>query len=109
MERRIGSRAQVDLPVLAYVDGHRHDCRAVDISPSGMLVSRTRSLSVRTVSEMTALELHIAEARPIRVRARTVWSDGRFQAVRFVVMNDMDRLSIAEHLDRLARLRQPLH
>jgi hypothetical protein len=109
MERRISSRAQVDLPVAAFVDGFKHDCRAVDISPTGMVVERTRSLAARTLSTLTALELQLGEARPIRVRARTVWSKDRLQAVRFVVMNDVDRLTIAEHLDRMARLREPLH
>jgi hypothetical protein len=109
MERRIGSRAQVDLPVSAFVDGFEHHCRAVDISPTGMVVERTRSLAARTLSTLTALELDLGEARPIRVRARTVWSRDRLQAVRFVVMNDVDRLDIAEHLDRMARLREPLH
>jgi hypothetical protein len=109
MERRIGSRAQVDLPVRAFVDGFSHACRAVDLSPSGMVLERSKSLAVRTPFELTALELRLAGARPIRVRARTVWSQERLQAVRFVVMHDVDRLTIAEHLDRMVRLREPLH
>ena len=58
---------------------------------------------------MTAFELSLEDRpRPIRVRARSVWTDGRMQAVRFVAMSDVDRLEIAEHLDALARSR-PLH
>lgn len=109
MERRIGSRAQVDVPVSAFVDGFQHPCRAVDLSVSGMLVERSRILAARLPSQMNAFELKLAGAGPIRVRARTVWSEQRLQAVRFVVMNDVDRLTIAEHLDRMVRLREPLH
>jgi PilZ domain len=109
MERRIGSRAQVDLPVSAFVDGFQHPCRAVDLSVSGMVLERTKSLATRVPLQMSAFEVRLAGARPIRVRARTVWSQDRLQAVRFVVMNDVDRLTIAEHLDRLVRLREPLH
>jgi len=109
MERRIGSRAQVDLPVSAYVDGFQHQCRAVDLSVTGMVVERSRSLAVRVPSELNALELCLAGHRPIRVRARTVWTEERFQAVRFVVVHDVDRLTIAEHLDRIVRRGESLH
>lgn len=108
MERRVGSRAQVDLPVSAFVDGFRHHCRAVDLSVTGMVFERTKSLAARFVPQLSAFELALG-MRPIRVRARTVWSQDRLQAVRFVVMNDVDRLTIAEHLDRMTRLREPLH
>ncbi|HEY4117914.1 MAG TPA: hypothetical protein VGM56_08665, partial [Byssovorax sp.] len=48
-------------------------------------------------------------ARPIRARTRAVWSNGDLLAVRFVSVNDVDRLNIAEHIDRLRRLREELH
>ena len=53
-------------------------------------------------------ELHLG-ARPIRGRARSVWSRDGLHAVRFVSMSDVDRLVIAEHIDRLMRLREELH
>ena len=109
MERRIGSRGQVDFPVSALVDGFRHNCRAVDLSPTGMLLERTKSLAGRTLHLLNALELQLEGERPIRMRARTVWSQDRLQAVRFVVMHDVDRLEIAEHLDRMAKRREQLH
>ena len=45
---------------------------------------------------------------PIRARARSVWGRGGLQAVSFVLIHDVDRLVIAEHLDRLSRLQQQL-
>jgi hypothetical protein len=109
MERRVSLRAQVDVPVSAMVDGFRHECRAVDLSPTGMVFERTRTLAARALPRLNPFEIHIGEARSIRARARSVWSRGRLLAVRFVSMNDADRLTIAELLDRKARLREPLH
>jgi hypothetical protein len=109
MERRIGSRAQVDFPVRAFVDGFRHACRAVDISPTGMVVQRTKSLAARGAPMQAAMQLDLGH-RKIGMRVRTVWHDGPLQAVRFVVMNDVDRLEIAERMDEIAReRRQRLH
>jgi hypothetical protein len=108
MERRISSRAQVDVPICALVDGYRHACRAIDLSPTGMLVDRTRELSERALHLVSPFEIFLGQ-RPIRARARPVWSQDRLVAVRFVWMNDVDRLTIAEMLDRKARLREPLH
>jgi hypothetical protein len=111
MERRISSRrARVDMPVFAIVDGFRHSCRAVDLSSTGMVIERTRSLASREPVNLNAYELWLSgEAGPIQARARNVWAQGHLLGLRFVVMNDVDRLNIAEHLDRLHRLREPLH
>ncbi|MFT3773660.1 MAG: PilZ domain-containing protein [Minicystis sp.] len=109
MERRISSRAQVDVPICALVDGFRHACRAVDLSPTGMVVERPRALLSRDLPQVSPFELYLGEGRPIRARARPVWSRDRLVAVRFVWMNDADRLTIAELLDRKVRLHEPLH
>ncbi len=109
MERRFSSRAQVDVPVTAYVDGARHACQVVDLSASGMVFQRNRSLASRELPDVNRFELFLGPNRPIRARARSVWSRGGLQAVSFVLIHDADRLVIAEHLDRLSRLHQMLH
>jgi hypothetical protein len=109
MERRISSRAQVDVPICALVDGYRHACRAVELSPTGMVVERSRALEARALHQVSPFELYLGSGRPVRARARPVWSRERLLAVRFVWINDADRLTIAELLDRKARLREPLH
>jgi len=108
MDRRIGSRAQVDFPVGAFVDGFRHDCRAVDLSPTGMVLMRGRSLRLRPVPWLNELEL-LWDSQRIDVCARTVWTKGHLHAVRFVIMQDVDRLEIAERLDDMLRRKQTLH
>lgn len=109
MERRSAARVQVDFPAWCLVDGFRHACRAVDLSTSGMVVQRNRVLSEREPGQLGAFELVLDARRPIRVRARTVRSDGRLLAVRFVVVHDVDRLTIAEHADRLVKRTGLLH
>lgn len=109
MERRNAARMMVDVPTWCLLDGFRHACRTVDLSTTGMLVERTRALAERDPPQLGAYELHLDRSRPIRVRARTVRSEGRVLAVRFVVVHDVDRLTIAEHADRFARSNGVLH
>jgi hypothetical protein len=109
MERRNAARMMVDVPTWCLLDGFRHACRTVDLSATGMLVQRTRTLADRDPPQIGAYELHLEGRRPIRVRARTVRSEGRVLAVRFVVVHDVDRLTIAEHADTIARSSGVLH
>lgn len=109
MERRSAARIAVDLPAFCLLDGFRHACRTVDLSTTGMVVHRPRALSEREPHQLGAYEVHLDGRRPIRVRARTVRSEGALLAVRFVVVHDVDRLTIAEHADRLANSRGSLH
>jgi hypothetical protein len=109
MERRISLRAQVDLPICALVDGFRHECRAFDMSPLGMVFERSRALVGRHIGQISPFEIYLPGARAIRARARPVWGKGRMTAVRFVMINDADRLTLAEMMDRKVRLHEPLH
>ncbi len=109
MERRISMRAQVDVPICALVDGFRHECRAFDLSPTGMVFEQTRALAERHLSQVAPFEIYLPGARPSRARGRKVWSKERLLAVKFVMIGDADRLTLAELLDRKVRLREPLH
>jgi hypothetical protein len=109
MERRHGARAHVDLFVSALVDGHRHRCRAVDLSTTGMVIERGPALATRSLSGITPFELELGGRRPIRLRARPIWDRDRLLALRFVSMSDADRLTIAEHLDQKVQRCEPLH
>ena len=99
----------VDLPAYCLLDGYRHVCRTIDLSTTGMVVQRGRALVDRDPMQLGAYEIILGDRRPIRVRARTVRSDGPLLAVRFVVVHDVDRLTIAEHADRVARLPGLVH
>jgi len=108
MERRFSSRARVDIPIRAFIDGTSFACRAVDLSATGMVFERSRYLVNRELCAVSRFEIYLGN-RPIRTRGRAVWSRDRLQAVRFVLMHDADRLTIAELLDRMVQHHQPLH
>jgi hypothetical protein len=108
MERRGSRRAQVDLPAVAFVDGYRHRCRAIDLGPLGMVVERPRIFAARELPLSTPFEIELG-VRPIRARARPVWTRDRLVAVRFLDMRDVDRLTLAELLDDKRRRGEPLH
>jgi hypothetical protein len=69
-----------------------------------MVFAPTRSLLSRELGDLHAFEL-VLEGREkpavIRTRGRRVWCRDGLQAVRFLCMHDVDRLTIAEHIDRL--------
>lgn len=95
----MGIRMHTHFQVTAFVDGRPVACHGVDLSTTGALVRRR---SGRRAPLVQHVELDIGD-RLIRGAARTVWADGELQALRFVGLTDVDRLEIAEHLDRAAR------
>ena len=110
MERRLGLRGQVDLPVIQHVDGFPHECRVVDISSRGMVVQRTKSLAARRSRLLYLMELPLdGQGRRVHALARPVWTHGKYQALRYVAVNEIDQLEIAEMLDRLGRRGTVLH
>lgn len=110
MERRFGLRGQVDLPAIQHLDGFSHECRVVDISARGLVVQRTKVLAERPSRLMYRLELPIdGGERLIQAVARPVWTQGLLQAMRYVAVDEVDQLEIAELLDRLGRRGAVLH
>ena len=95
-DRRMGVRMQTTFNVTAFVDGRPVECHGVDLSTTGALVRRGSRRRAPLVQHM---ELDIGD-RLIRGAARTVWAEGDLQAIRFVGLTDVDRLEIAEHIDR---------
>lgn len=79
-------------------DGHQFDCRAIDISPEGARVVRTRGLQAHDTRPFYWLHFLLG-ATGVRALARPTRSEGAEQAYRFVLISDTDRLTIAEHMD----------
>lgn len=98
-DRRAGNRMNTHFHITTFIDGRPFPCHGVDLSTTGALVRRR---SGRRAPLVQHVELDIGD-RLIRGAARTVWSNGELQALRFVGLTDVDRLEIAEHLDRAAR------
>lgn len=100
MQHRVGLRARTDFRVIAKNGGFVSHCRGIEISPSGIIVDRGREVSSQPL--LVRLEMQLPERlRPLRALARPVWAFGSQQALKFVRISDVDRLTLAEHLDLL--------
>ena len=105
MDRQIGLRARTDFRVITNDGGLESHCRGIEVSPTGMIVDRGRSLDPARQPMLLGLELRLPErVRALKAVARPIWVSGTQQAFKFVKMSDADRLTLAEHMDVL-RLR----
>ena len=95
--RRFGARLRTDLAVTTYHRGEARPCRVLDLSPTGALIQRRRTSDPPLLQD---LELDLTHREPLRTLARTVWSEDDLMGVSFVGLSDVDRLDIAEELDR---------
>jgi len=102
MERRVGLRARTDFRVIARNGKLAARCRGIEVSSTGIIVDRGRSLADQEQPLLIKLELQLPErVRVLNALARPVWAFGSQQALRFIRMSDVDRLTLAEHLDIL--------
>lgn len=101
-QRGIGLRAKTTFPLVFCEGPHVAHCRAVELSPSGIVVDRGRELSEREQRALFKLELFLPNAgRPVRVLAKLARHvAGTTYALKFVLVADVDRLSLMEHIDR---------
>ncbi len=101
MQHRVGLRARTDFRVVAKNGGFVSHCRGIEISSSGIIVARLRELPSEPL--LMRLEMLLPErVRPLRALARPIWMRGSQQALKFVRISDVDRLTLAEHLDVLS-------
>jgi hypothetical protein len=87
--------------VVARNGGFVSNCRGIEISSSGIIVDRGRDVPSQPL--LFRLEMMLPErVRPLRALARPIWVRGSQQALKFVRISDVDRLTLAEHLDVLS-------
>jgi hypothetical protein len=100
MRGRVGLRARTDFDVVTR-DGHMTArCRGIELSSSGILIDRGRAIRCTDKRLVIDLEMRLPERLcGLRARARSIWTCGTQQALRFVDISDVDRLSLAEHID----------
>ncbi len=102
MERRLGLRARTDFGVTARDGTLVTRCRGVEVSTTGIVLDRGRLIRGRDNPIVLDLELHLPERlAALKALVRPVWSFGTQQALRIVRMSDVDRLTLAEHMDVL--------
>jgi len=105
IQRGIGLRAKTAFPLLFCEGPHAAHCRAVELSASGLVVERGRELSERERRGGVKLELFLPnQPGPVRVLAKVVRPVSRTAyALKFVLISDVDRLTLMEHLDSQSR------
>ena len=102
--RRMGARAQSKFSVILVVGEKRYRARTVDVSTTGVLLD-WRYNARPVIEGLQTLELVVPGlGKPIRTMARPVRSSGKYDAFEFLSIRPVDRLSLAEHLDREKRL-----
>lgn len=100
MQHRVGLRARTDFRVVTKNGGFVSHCRGIEISSSGIIVDRGREQLLQPL--FMRLEMMLPERiRPLCAVARPIWVRGTQQALKFVRISDVDRLTLAEHLDVL--------
>jgi hypothetical protein len=100
-QRGIGLRERTNFPVLLCEGPHVAHCRATELSATGIVIERGRELSEREQRSLFKLELFLPEQpRPVRVLAKVARRAGSSSyALKFVLISDVDRLTLMEHLD----------
>lgn len=101
-ERAIGLRAAANFPLLLCEGQRAAHCRATELSATGIVVERGRALSDRELRANFRLELFVpGSSRPVRALAKVARSitPTRY-ALRFILIADVDRLSLMEYLDQ---------
>jgi hypothetical protein len=100
VERRIGVRARTDFSVQSSGGMFEKRLRAIELSGSGIVVSGCELLDHMERPLVFKLRIQLPERRrPIFALARSVRTYGYQEALRFIQIADVDRLTLAEHLD----------
>jgi hypothetical protein len=104
-ERSIGLRARTQFPVALCEGPHAAHCLALELSATGIVVERGRELNEREQGSLFKLELFLPErTRPVRVLARLARQlRPQVYAFRFVMVSEVDRLTLMEHIDLVQR------
>lgn len=98
--RGIGLRAATSFAVVMYEGPRAVHCHAVELSASGVVIDRGRELSERERSASIKLDLLMPGGRGVRALARVVRRiRPAVYALKFVMISDVDRLTLMEHLD----------
>jgi hypothetical protein len=107
MQRRLGQRVRTDVRVRAKELVFTRECRAIEVSTTGVILDRGKKVSPKDMTVFMTLQIQLPD-RPegVKAVARPVWSFNTQQAVHLVEIDDVDRLSIAEHMDAVMRQRR---
>jgi hypothetical protein len=100
-EQRSSPRVELPLPCRGSFRNQSYRYRLVDISQTGALVERLEGPSPPSLH---SFEIDTGDDVPLKLLARTVWTNRHQHAVRFVAQDDLDKLELAEAIDRLVKI-----
>lgn len=104
--RRLGARVATSFSVFVSNRGQRVRARATELSTTGLLLD-FRHAEACDIDGLLTLELAVPGLiRPIRTAARRVRAVGKLSAFEFLAISRDDRLTLAEHIDRVVRTRK---
>jgi len=105
-ERRYAPRARSEMAVHIGIPPLLADARTLDVSMGGVLIARDRPLLVADTDTLLDVDFALpGDPSPIHAIARTIWWWGPYQALRFIKMEEGDRLRLAEHIDQISTQR----
>lgn len=103
-QRSVGLRHSTWFPVLVQLEQSKVRCQVVEASATGIVLEHAGGFQLPEHPTPLRLELLLRPTLVITVLARPIRQfGGRFCALKFVAMSDVDRLSLMEHLDREER------
>jgi hypothetical protein len=103
-DRRMGARASTKFSVFLIAGERRFRARTVELSTTGIVIDFSYNERPE-IEGVQKLELVVPGlGRPIITVARPVRRVGKYDAFEFLSIRPVDRLSLAEHLDRERRL-----
>jgi hypothetical protein len=103
--RRLGLRTPMAFGVYVTAHGKRVRARAAELSTTGVVLDFRHTEECGTDGLVT-LELFVpGRTRPIRTAARFARRVGKLFAFEFIVIGRDERLTLAEHIDRVLAAR----
>ena len=103
-QRSVGLRQATWFPVLVQLEQSKVRCQAVQASATGIVLEHAGGFQIPEHPTPLRLELLLRPSFVITVLARPIRQfGGKFCALKFVAISDVDRLSLMEHLDREER------
>jgi len=104
--RRLGARVATSFSVFVTSQQQRVRARATELSTTGVLLD-LRHAEPCDIDGLLTLELVVPGlVRPVHTAARRVRTVGKLSAFEFLAISRDDRLTLAEHIDRVQRMRR---
>jgi len=100
-ERRRDARAPCALQVITHLGGKARETRCLDLSCGGARIAYEMDRYPPRANPLHTLEIDFGGGRVLRTLAMTVWRARWQYGVRFMLTSAVDRLTIAEQIDRL--------